>query len=142
MHPTIDEQLNGALRLLDVLETESELSTASRELLTNVRRLLGKVQRSWAVQLPFHTADNRALAELLARTAPLVGPALVADVEAAAPGGDGELQLDAAAVATRNTELRALLSRVITGLPRSPEGDAARAEIGDHLRHRVDTDPT
>ena len=135
MHPTIDEQLGGALRLLDVLETEDELSTASQEVLANVRRLLGKVQRSWSAQLPFHTADNAALTDLLGRTAPLVDPALVPTVTAVEP-------LDAVAVATRNSELRALLSRVVTGLPHSPAGDAARAEIGDHLRHRVDTDPT
>ena len=135
MHPTIDEQLGGALRLLDVLETEDELSTASQEVLANVRRLLGKVQRSWSAQLPFHTADNAALTALLERTAPLVDPALV-------PTGAAVEPLDAVAVATRNSELRALLSRVVTGLPHCPAGDAARAEIGDHLRHRVDTDPT
>ncbi|SDP13565.1 hypothetical protein SAMN05660199_03249 [Klenkia soli] len=135
MHPTVDEQLTGALRLLDVLETEDELSTGGQEVLTNVRRLLGKVQRSWAAQLPFHTTDNAELTTLLNRTAPLVDPGLVPEDDATPP-------LDAVAVATRNAELRALLSRVVTGLPRTPEGDAARAEIGDHLRHRVDTDPT
>lgn len=135
MHPTVDEQLTGALRLLDVLETGDDLGPAGREVLTNVRRLLGKVQRSWAAQLPFHTADNEALVDLLTRTAPLVDPAL-------APPGPAAPPLDAVAVATRNAELRGLLSRVVLGLPRSPEGDAARAEIGDHLRSRVDSDPT
>ncbi|SDG34144.1 hypothetical protein [Klenkia brasiliensis] len=135
MHPTVDEQLTGALRLLDVLQTEDELSPAGQEVLTNVRRLLGKVQRSWAAQLPFHTADNAELTALLVRTAPLVDPSLV-------PADDVIPPLDAVAVATRNAQLRALLSQVVTGLPHTPEGDAARAAIADHLRHRVDTDPT
>lgn len=142
MHPTIEEQLHGALRLLDAVAAESDLPTATQELLTNVRRLLGKVDRSWAAQLPFHTADNATLGELLKRTGSLVGPGLAAEVNAVVRSGPVGSPLDAPAVATHNAGLRTLLSRVITGLPRSPEADAARTEICGYLRHRVDVDPT
>ena len=141
MHPTIDEQLHGALRLLDVLEADNELPTGAQESLINVRRLLGKVARSWSLQLPFHTTDNATIGELLLRTGPLVGPALAAEMDVAVRSVPAGSPLDAPAVATRNAGLRALLSRVIAELPRSPAGDAARTEIGGYLRHRVDTDP-
>ena len=40
MHPTVDEQLNGAQRLIDVAQAAGSLSPASTEALTNARRLL------------------------------------------------------------------------------------------------------
>lgn len=142
MHPTIDEQLHGAQRLLDAVEAESELSTASQESLTNVRRLLKQVARSGAVLLPFHTADNATLGELLVRTGPLVGQALAAEVDAAVHMTRAGSGLHVGAVSTRNAELRALLTRVVVALPRSPDGDTARTEIRDYLRRRVDADPS
>ncbi len=143
MHPTIDEQLHGAQRLLDLVEADSELSVASRESLTNVRRLLEQVGRSWSRLLAFRSEDNASLVALLARTAPLVGPELRDAVDGAlrtAPLSGSDL--DVAVVSARNDELRGMLARVIAELPTTPEGHAARAEIAVYLRRRVDADPS
>ena len=142
VHPTIDEQLHGAQRLLDAVEADSQLSTASQESLTNVRRLLKQVTRSWAGVLPFHVQDNATLTELLAHTAPLAGPTLSAAIDGAVnatPAGSG---LNIAVVSGRNAELRGLLARAIAELPRTTAGDIARTEIGNYLRDRVNADPS
>ncbi|QRP50254.1 hypothetical protein [Amycolatopsis sp. FDAARGOS 1241] len=127
MRPTIEDQLSGAQRLLDDVATDSGLSQDSRENLTNVRRLLTQIGRSWATLLPFYAQDNAALTRLLTRHG-----VPVADDE---PAG-----YDLAAAATRNAELRAHLSHVITNLP--PDGTAARREITEYLIRRIATDPS
>lgn len=130
MHPTIDEQLDGARRLIDVAETESELSPSAMEALTNARRLLAQVRRSWAVLLPFYLADNARLSALLAR--------------AGRPVADGEVlgPDDVVAQADRNAVLRSTLAEVIAGLPDTPADDGLQAEITAYLIARVDADPS
>jgi hypothetical protein len=125
MRPTINEQLDGAQRLLRIVEEDEGLSPASREVLGNAARLLKRVHGSWASVLPFLVEDNAELA------------ALSRDVDAP-PGRD----FDVVAAAERNAALRALLARAIRELPRSPNGLAARRRIADYLRTRVEIDPT
>jgi hypothetical protein len=138
MRPTIDEQLAGARRLLDLVADDPGLSAGSAELLRNAGRLLYRVGTSWASTLPFLVEDNATLSDLLTRLTPLV-PALAADL----PVDPADLpDLDVAAAAERNTELRALLARAIRELPGTPAGIDARAEIGGYLTRRVETDPT
>ncbi|MEW2503347.1 MULTISPECIES: hypothetical protein [unclassified Amycolatopsis] len=130
MRPTIEDQLHGAQRLLDDVATDPELSRDSHENLANVRRLLKQIGRSWSELLPFYLNDNATLAQLLTRH----------DVElpaAAEPGG-----YDVAEAARRNAELRALLSGVITNLPDTPDGTAARREITEYLVRRIEADPS
>jgi hypothetical protein len=146
MRPTIDEQLAGARRLLDLVAADPGLSPASAELLRNADRLLRRVGTSWATTLPFLVEDNATLTDLLARLAPLL-PAPAATATPAAttapdPVAVARPDLDVAVVAARNTELRALLARAVRELPRTPAGATARAEIGDYLTRRVESDPT
>lgn len=130
MRPTIDEQLDGARRLIDVAETESEISPSSMEALTNARRLLTQVRRSWAALLPFYLADNARLSALLAR--------------AGRPVADGDVLRsdDVVAQADRNTVLRSTLAEVIAELPDTPSDDGLQAAITAYLIARVDADPS
>jgi hypothetical protein len=115
MRPTIDDQLGGADRLLDLVAADPGLGDGSRELLVNARRLLRTVRRSWDRVVPFAEADNARMTELLGEAAP-------PDV------GKGPLE--------RQEELRAALAAAIPDLD-----DGARAEIGRYLRERVEEDP-
>ncbi|WP_326837306.1 hypothetical protein VSH64_20830 [Amycolatopsis rhabdoformis] len=136
MRPTVDDQLHGAQRLLDAVAADPELSRDSREHLANVRRLLTQVGRSWSALLPFHTADNLTMAELLTRWAP-AGTALAEEISQATQ--PVETGFDPTRAAERNAELRALLSRVIADLPRTGAG---HREITEYLVRRVETDPS
>lgn len=127
MRPTIDDQLHGARRLLDGVMDSDDVPATARATLQNVRRLLDQIGRSWAVLPGFYAEDNAALGALLAR--------LGATPPVAVTGADVE------AAARHNAELRGLLSAVLRELPAGPAGAAARADIGDYLRHRVATDP-
>ena len=129
MRPTIDEQLDGAQRLLRIVEGDEGLSAGSREVLGNAVRLLRRVRGSWASVPSFLADDNAELTALLA--------GLGADASVAEPEGD----LDVAAAAERNAALRQLLARVIRELPSTVEGRAARERIGDYLRKRVQIEP-
>lgn len=122
MRPTIDEQLDGAARLLRLAEDDPETTPAVAELVRNARRLVERVGTSWSAALPFLQADN-------ARTAALLGP----DAPQTADNASG-----LTAAATRNEELREALTRRIRALPAGPD----RAAIGAHLRARVAADPT
>ncbi|MFI5611992.1 hypothetical protein [Amycolatopsis sp. NPDC051903] len=126
MRPTIEDQLSGARRLLDDVAADAGLSRDSRENLTNVRRLLTQIGRSWAALLPFYVEDNATLTRLLTRHG-----VPVPDDE---PTG-----FDVAAAATRNAELRAHLSHVVTNVA---PGTEARREITEYLVRRIETDPS
>ncbi|HEY2207064.1 MAG TPA: hypothetical protein VGH99_21605 [Pseudonocardia sp.] len=143
MRPTIPEQLDGAMRLLDLVEGDDGLSAGSAELLRNAGRLLKRVRASWEPMLPFLVEDNRAMDELLAGIAPLL-PGLAADLDGSPPdpAPPDPLPPDPAAVSRRNVELRALLARAIRELPRTPAGLAARTRIGSYLLGRIEIDPT
>jgi hypothetical protein len=122
MRPTIDEQLDGAARLLRLAEEDPEATPAVAELVRNARRLVERVGTSWSTALPFLRADNAQTAELLGVNEP----------------GTEDATADLAAMAARNEELRAELTRRIRQLPAGPD----RAAIGEHLRARVAADPT
>lgn len=119
MRPTIDEQLAGAQRLLDLVAASGDLSPGSAELLRNAQRLITRVGTSWSTTEPFLVRDNAELAALLGRE---VG----ATTDPAA----------------RNDELRGALARLVRELPADAGGRARRAEIGEYLRRRVAADPT
>lgn len=130
MHPTIDEQLGGALRLLDVLDSMNGISPEAREVLTNIGRVLRQAHRATVSSAAFYREDNQELVELLARLAPTSGPL------AHTPRETGN---SAAAEAQRNTVLRGDLCLALATLPAdTPE----RAEIGRYLLRRVEQDPT
>ncbi|KAF0957183.1 hypothetical protein [Rhodococcus sp. T7] len=121
MRPTIDEQLNGAARLLRLAEGDPETSPGVAELARNARRLIERVEASWARALPFLQTDNRRLAELLGIAEP-----------------DPHDSNDVAAAAASNEALRAHLTSRIHELPAGPEREA----IGAYLRARLVVDPT
>ncbi|WP_020500910.1 hypothetical protein [Sciscionella marina] len=128
MRPTIDEQLDGAIRLLRLAEDIPETTPAVTELVRNARRLVERTAGSWSMALPFLQADNARTAALLGYHDPDSG-----DLEEATPG-----TADLAAAVAHNEKLRAALTHRIRGLPDGPD----RATIGTHLRARVDADPT
>lgn len=122
MRPTIDEQLDGASRLLRLAEEDPGISPAAAELVRNARRLIDRVSTSWSAALPFLQDDNATVSALLGSDA------------SGTANGEGDL----AAAAARNEELRAALTLRIQELPAGPD----RAAIGAYLRARVAADPT
>ena len=129
MRPTVDEELDGALRLLDTVVREEQVSAGGRDRLRDVERLVRRVRGSWSAILPFLVEDNATLVGLLHKLGTDVPP-------------DPEPGVDITAVAARNEQLRERLSATIRVLPAPPEGDDARVRIGTYLQRRVDTDPT
>lgn len=125
MRPTIDEQLAGAQRLLDLVESTGDLPAESAELLRNAQRLIRRVATSWSTTLPFLIEDNARLTALLHQER----------------GGDAAIT-DPMLAAARNNELRGSLARLIRELPGDAEGHARRVEIGQYLSRRVAADPT
>lgn len=151
MHPTVDEQLRGVRRLLELAAADPGLRAGSASLLADAGRQLRRLEGTWAEVLPFLVADNRATAAVLADVAPLLDADLAEEVAGAvARTGTAALTeaerdgLDVAAAAARNDELRGLLSRAIAALPEGddPAGRRAGAAIAAHLRRRLDADPT
>jgi hypothetical protein len=141
MRPTIDEQLSGAQRLLDLVESSGDLSPGSAELLRNAQRLIRRVAASWSTTLPFLLDDNTHLAALLHQDPPgdteRSWPERADDTERSWPE-----RADDTDPAARNDELRGVLARLIRELPADAEGRARRTEIGHYLRRRVAADPT
>lgn len=130
MHPTIDEQLQGALRLLDVLDSMSGVSPDAREVLTNIGRVLRQAHKAAVSSAAFYREDNQELVELLTRLVPSSQD--VAQI----PWDPAD---SAATEVQRNTDLRGELCRVLGALKTdAPE----RAEVGRYLLRRVAHDPT
>jgi hypothetical protein len=128
MRPTIEEQLDGALRLLGRAATDEGISAESEALLGNARRLIARVRASWATVLPFLLEDNARLAALL-ELPPPEDPAT-------------DLVADLVAAERRNRALRAALTEVITAAPHTAEELANRARIARYLRQRIAADPS
>jgi hypothetical protein len=143
MHPTPDEQLQAVLRRLDEVDAEpSLLPPPARQALDDARRLLRRLERSWAQRLPFLVADNRLAVDLLGDLAPLL-PDLSAEIDAAATEHSSLDSVTHEPTAhDLNTRLQALLGRAVHLLPDSDDGDVGRARIADHLRSRLAADPT
>jgi hypothetical protein len=141
MRPTVDEQLDGVRRLLDLIDSEDELSPAARELLRNAARLVKQVRGAWASTLPFLVEDNARLTALLAGL-PGVVPGVSVDIAPVVGAEQARPEIDVTVATRRNEELRSLLARAIQELPRTSGGLAARTEIGTYLRWRVEADPT
>ena len=138
MRPTVDEQLAGARRLVELVAAEVALPDASAARLAEAARLLRHVEASWALVLPFLAADNEGTAELLAELSHQLPeelrPSIGAELAAATPGREG---LDVAAASARNRRLRALLADAVPLL--GPDG---RRRVARHLRRRLELDPT
>ena len=142
MHPTPDEQLRAAQRTLDQVSVDPSLAPGAREALDDVRRMLRRLEASWAQRLPFLLLDNRLAMELLRSIAPHV-PDLVAEIESAdadvtSSGRDG---VNEPAAHDLNKRLQALLGRAVHCLPDDADGDAGRSRIAAHVRARLAADP-
>ncbi|PRZ42328.1 hypothetical protein CLV47_106200 [Antricoccus suffuscus] len=137
MHPTIDAQLRGADRLIEKVETSVPLTEEAAELLTNARRLLVRVAKSWHALVPFYESDNRAMIGLFGEVSPVV-PDLQSEVDRVTSACSAT---DVITLTKRNEQLRELLSRVIRILPSTPAGGEARTLIGAYLLRRIETDP-
>lgn len=141
MHPTTDEQLAGARRLIDLVRTTETLSPASQGRLDDAARILRRVEATWSALLPFLSADNEATAELLGELTDRLPEELAATAEhelaAALAEADGDAHLVFDVVHARNQRLRALLDAAIPHLDQ-----AGRRRVADHLRRRIDLDPT
>ena len=144
MHPTVDEQLRGVRRLLQIVAADDGLSPAATEALADASRILRRLQSSWAQVPAFLASDNRATAAVLTEIAPLLPAELAADAVAMASGcAEPHLaDLDLAAVHERNKALRALLAQAVTALPHDDAGARARRVIAAHLCQRLARDPS
>lgn len=137
MHPTVDEQLAGARRLMELVMAESGLSDAAMARLTDAARLVRRVERSWAEVLAFLTADNRATAAVLGELADRLPDELAAAIGAERAAAFEPDEGEVAAAHDRNQRLRALLAEA------APQLDADdRRLVARHLRHRLEHDPT
>jgi hypothetical protein len=133
VHPTVDEQLRGVGRLLQIVAADADLSPESTEALAEASRILRRLEASWPHMAPFLESDNRATAAILGHLAPL----LPARLAAAASRPDA----DTTPAHERNNVLRALLAEAIVALPSGQAGTRARADIAAHLRERIDRNP-
>lgn len=140
MHPTIDEQLAGARRLLDQATQDPAIPAGPLELFANVRRLLEQVARSWSSLPAFHRSDNDEITALLASLHGVLSTTTRQRLENLV--GEPSDGCDAEAAAKRNVNLRALLTQVIQDLPKMDDAGSARAEIARYLRRRVESDPS
>ncbi|HEY3737858.1 MAG TPA: hypothetical protein VGL26_10485 [Jatrophihabitans sp.] len=140
MRPTINDQVDGARRLLTGLLEDDEVPAAACETLTNARRLLDQIGRSWAALPGFYARDNTELAQLLQRMRTAV-PMDVAARIAKVANAPAPPAVDVNAGASHNAELRQSLSDLLHAMPAGPGRDAARGEIGDYLRRRMAADP-
>jgi hypothetical protein len=137
VHPTIQEQLAGATRLLDAAIVEPGSPVAVIELVTNARRLVRQAERAWATLPVFHATDNAALVRLLA------------DLEVDLPPGWSTahvpLDLDQPAgpleLGERNAYLRSLLTDAIGQLSRAGRTDELR-QVHHYLHDRALSDPS
>jgi hypothetical protein len=132
VHPTVDAQLRGVGRLLQVVAANADLSPESTEALAEATRMLRRLEASWPRLLPFLDWDNRATAAVLEQVAPLLPAG-----SAAASRPDPAITLPH----ERNQALRGLLADAIVALPEGDAGAGARAAIAAHLRERVDRNP-
>ena len=139
MHPTIDEQLAGARRLLEEVAAEPGLPDAGLARLANVDRLLRRVAGTWATVLDFLVSDSDATARLLTDLAPRLPASLAVAVHAElALASRPDIEATAVDAANaRNQRLRALLADAVPLL-----GDEDRRAVGRHLRNRLEHDPT
>jgi hypothetical protein len=133
VRPTVEEQLRGVGRLLQVVAADADLSPESTEALAEASRMLRRLEVSWPHMVPFLDSDNRATAAVLEQVAPL----LPAELAAAASRPDAAIS----PAHERNQVLRALLAQAIVALPGGEAGAQARTAIGAHLRERVDRNP-
>ena len=144
MHPTVDEQLRGIRRLLQIVVADEPLSPSSTEVLADATRMLRRLEASWGHVLAFLVADNQAMVGLLSDVAPLLGADLGTDIAAtlaAHRAAPGQRDLDVGVAHERNMALRALLARAVTTLPDDDTGRSARVAITAHLRQRLDRHP-
>jgi len=136
VHPTVDEQLREARRILEeVVEPEVQTDYPA-DTLRAVLSALQMLEGAWSEVLPFLHWDNEA-------TAALLDAALHHDVAGdlgarirvslARPPADAT---DVEAAHRRNLELRALLTEVVPWTFRWDTG-AVDATIVDHLRERA-----
>lgn len=112
MQPTIDTQLAAVRRSLAALAGEQGLSAEADATLGDAAKALERVERSWALVLPYLVCDNAALGELLSELAPRLPEDLRAEIKAATASEISD-QLDVAAADERNEALRGLLARAI-----------------------------
>ena len=142
MHPTPEELLQAIVRNLDQVAAEPSLASESREALDDARRLVRRLERSWAQRLPFLLLDNQLAAELLHSLIPLV-PDLADEIETAVADHTSLAghRLDEPAVHDMNKRLQGLVGQAVHILPDDADGDAGRSRIAAHLRSRLAADP-
>ncbi len=145
MRPTVDEQLGGIDRLLELIAADSALGDESALLLRDARRQLGRLRASLPARLRFLRWDNEASAGVLVEVAavlPVEFQTAIAELaETSGTTGDDSSHSPEQAEAELNDRLRKLLARAIDALPQTAEGEAARLRIIKHLRDRVDANP-
>lgn len=131
MHPTIDQQLAGARRLLAKVVDDPDLPSDSLALLANADRLISQVARVWATQPDLYRADNAAMTELLRS---LNDADAMSEPDTTDKPG---IPTDPRGAAEENALLRSDLSARIRDLPEGPAGDVQRQNVLAHLRGRL-----
>jgi aminoglycoside phosphotransferase (APT) family kinase protein len=154
----VDQQLGGALRLLEQVAADPELPASSAAAMAEARRLLRQAATGWSRALPFLAEDNQRLTTLLGDLAHHVPDRLAATIERAASrpdplpadpaggtraGGAAPADLSVTEAHRANLALRHQLAELIAALPDTadPATQAVRSRLADELRRRLATDP-
>lgn len=133
MRPTIEEQIEGSCRLLEVVVAVEVADSHALEVLSELTRNLRMIGSSWTQLLPFLHWDNEATTGLLDAARPIVEVVLAQRIVAVIAGAQSD-PFDFSAVSAHNDELRAVLSELVTEL--DPESGPQATEIyRDILRH-------
>jgi hypothetical protein len=133
MRPTIEEQLGGTCRILEVMIAPEVAGTPAGDVLRGLVKNLRMLQANWGTVLPFLHWDNESTASLLARAASSVSDALAQRITTTVDAQPAPDPADVSAAQARNDELRALLTDVVRVIS---TGSDAHAEIIAHLAAR------
>jgi len=142
MRPTIDEQLAGVDRLLELVAADSALGDESALLLRDARRQLGRLRGSMPSRLRFIRWDNAATTTVLSEVVSILPSEMQSKIGRLTDAStDQPSDTPEADETGLNNRLRTLLSEAIDVLPDTADGEAARLRIVGHLRARVDANP-
>ena len=148
MHPTPQEQLDAAIRLITAAAEHARPAGERDDLLRGATVLLRRLSRSLDARMPFLADDNeraRVLLQHLRADVASLAPEIDKASAHAAPETD-----EASARATTSSEShehsanliwQGLLARAVTELADDEAGDRGRAQIAAHLRARTAANP-
>lgn len=128
MRPTVGEQLAGIDRLLEIVAADPSLEASSTAYLADARKQLSRLTGSVDAREDFLRWDTDAALAVLATVNPALAERFVQSAQSTADEA--------------NVQIRSLLVEALDALGPDREGAEARGLIAQHLRARVDANPS